>query len=139
VFFVLVELFSGLYSDMPHHLEPFAYLFTGLHGYASLTPWVWAGQLLAIGAVILLLNPAVRRRERYLAWLCAAVVLAIWIEKGLAMVVTGFVPAPLGQITEYAPTAPEIAVTLGVYAVGGLVLTMLYQLVLSVRLRLAVR
>jgi len=139
VFFVMVELFTGIYSDMPHHLEPFAYLFTGLEGHASLTPWVWIGQALAVVAVVLLLIPSMRRREISLGFLCGGVILAIWIEKGLAMVVTGFIPAPLGEITEYAPTAPEIAVTVGVYAVGGLMLTMLYRLVLNVRLRLAVR
>jgi len=45
---------------------------------------------------------------------------------------------PLGKVTEYAPTPPEIAITVGVYAVGFLVLTMLYKMVLSVRERLEV-
>jgi molybdopterin-containing oxidoreductase family membrane subunit len=66
------------------------------------------------------------------------VVLAIWIEKGLAMVVTGFIPSPLGEVTEYAPTAPEVAITLGVYALGFFVLTVLYRVVVNVRERLEV-
>ncbi len=49
------------------------------------------------------------------------------------MIVAGFIPSPLDHITEYVPTAPEIAITVGVYAVGGLVLTALYKVVLSVR------
>jgi molybdopterin-containing oxidoreductase family membrane subunit len=94
---------------------------------------MWAGQVLTISAVTLLLIPKIRRQEKYLAVLCVAVVTAIWIEKGLAMVVTGFIPSPLGKITEYSPTAPEIAITLGVYALGFFVLTVLYRIVLSVR------
>jgi Ni/Fe-hydrogenase subunit HybB-like protein len=138
LFFVLLELFTGLYGHMPDHVEAFAYLFVGLEGHAALTPWVWVGEAITVACVILLLVPAVRRQEKYLALLCAGVVTAIWIEKGLAMVVAGFIPSPLGRVTEYTPTAPEIAIAVGVYAVGCLALTMLYKVVLSVRARLEV-
>jgi molybdopterin-containing oxidoreductase family membrane subunit len=138
VFFFGVELFTSLYSDMPHHVHHFQYLFLGLHGYGGLTPWMWTGEVLTVVAVTLLLIPKIRRQEKYLAPLCVAVVTAIWIEKGLAMVVTGFIPSPLGKITEYSPTAPEIAITLGVYALGFFVLTVLYRIVLSVRERVQV-
>ncbi|UCG32720.1 MAG: polysulfide reductase NrfD [Phycisphaerales bacterium] len=138
LFFVLVELFTGLYSDMPHHLHHFEYLFVGLHGHAALVPWMWASALLTVACVVLLLVPKVRRQEKFLGILCVGVIVAIWIEKGMAMVVTGFIPSPLGKITEYRPTAPEIAITVGVYALGFLVLTMLYKMVVSIRERLEV-
>jgi len=136
VFFVLVEMFTALYSAIPHDVHPFAYLFTGLEGHAALRPWTWVGDILAVACTVLLLVPSVRHRERWLAALCVGVIAALWIEKGLALVITGFIPNPLGAITEYAPTAPEIAITVGVYAVGGFVLTTLYKVVLSVRERL---
>ena len=136
IFFVLVELFTALYGAMPHHVEAFTYLFRGLEGRAALTPWTWAGDLIAVACTALLLVPAIRRQERWLALLCVGVITAIWIEKGLALVVAGFIPSPLGIVTEYAPTLPEIAITIGVYGVGGLLLTALYKLVLSVRERL---
>jgi Ni/Fe-hydrogenase subunit HybB-like protein len=137
LFFVLVEMFTTLYGGIPHDVEAFAYLFTGLAGHAVLTPWAWFGEWLTVVTVVLLLIPAVRRREGMLALLCVGVVVAIWIEKGLSMVVTGFIPSPLNRITEYVPTLPEITIALGVYAVGGFVLTMLYKLVLGVRERSA--
>ncbi len=136
LFFVAVELFTGLYSDMPHHLHHFEYLFLGLHGHAALTPWVWIGQLLSVACVVLLLIPGVRRQEGALALLCLAVIAAVWIEKGMAMIVTGFIPSPLGYVTEYHPTGIEILVTLGVYAIGLLLLTVLYKIVLNVRERM---
>ncbi|MHC4775980.1 MAG: NrfD/PsrC family molybdoenzyme membrane anchor subunit, partial [Planctomycetota bacterium] len=136
VFFVLVELFTALYSDMPHHVHAFEYLFVGLEGNAALVPWIWTGTALSTCAVVLLLFPAVRRNHAVLAVLCVAVIAGIWIEKGMAMIVTGFIPSPLGKVTEYTPTAPEVAITVGVYAVGFLVLTVLYKIVLSVRERL---
>jgi molybdopterin-containing oxidoreductase family membrane subunit len=136
LFFVLVELFTGVYSDMPHHLHAFEYLFLGLEGHSGLVPWMWIDTALATVTVVLLLIPSVRRQEKLLAPLCAAVILAIWIEKGLAMVVTGFIPSPLGRITDYAPTAPEVAITVGVYSLGFFVLTVLYKVVVNVRERL---
>jgi molybdopterin-containing oxidoreductase family membrane subunit len=136
LFFVAVELFTALYGGMPHHVHPFAYLFTGLEGHAALTPWTWVGQTLGVVCAVLLLVPALRRRDAVLALLCGGVIVSLWIEKGLSLVVTGFIPSPLGRITEYTPTAPELAITLGVYAVGAFVLTLLYTLVVNVRKRL---
>jgi molybdopterin-containing oxidoreductase family membrane subunit len=138
LFFVLVELFTGLYSDMPHHMHAFEYLFVGLEGRAGLVPWMWINAGLTVCAVVLLLMPRIRKQEKFLAPLCAAVVLAIWIEKGLAMVVTGFIPSPLGEVTEYVRTAPEVAITVGGYALGFFVLTVLYRVVVNVRERLEV-
>ena len=61
------------------------------------------------------------------------VIAAIWIEKGMGMVVTGFVPSPLGRIAQYVPTQQEILITVGVYAIGFLVLSVLYRIVVGVR------
>ena len=60
-------------------------------------------------------------------------IVAIWIEKGLAMVVVGFVPSPLGKVTAYTPTAPELLISLAIYGIGALILTLLYKIALSVR------
>ncbi|NQT37882.1 MAG: polysulfide reductase NrfD [Planctomycetes bacterium] len=142
IFFVLVEVFTAVYSDMPHHVHSFQYLFLGLHEgaehYTGLMGWMWACELLSLLCVVLLLFPKVRAKENILAVLCVGVIAAIWIEKGMAMIVTGFIPAPLGNITEYTPTLIEIGVTAGVYAIGFLVLTVLYKIVLSVREELEV-
>jgi len=135
LFFVVVELFTGLYSAIPHDVHAFAYLFVGLEGHSALTPWTWVGNALAVVCTVGLLVPALRHSERWLALLCGGVIAALWIEKGLSLVIAGFIPSPLGHITEYTPTAPEIAITVGVYAVGGLVLTALYRVVVSVRER----
>ena len=59
-------------------------------------------------------------------------------RKGVGMVVTGFIPNPLGHITDYSPTGVEVAVTVGVYALGFLVLTMIDKIVVNVRERMIV-
>jgi Ni/Fe-hydrogenase subunit HybB-like protein len=136
VFFVGVELFTALYSDMPHHVHAFEYLFVGLHGHDALVPWMWTGATLTVICVTLLLIPRIRNNLRYLGFLCVGVITAIWIEKGVGMVVAGFVPNPLGRITDYAPTGVEIAITTGVYAFGFLMLTLIYRIVVNVRERM---
>jgi molybdopterin-containing oxidoreductase family membrane subunit len=133
VFFVGLEIFTAFYSNIPEHLEHFTYLYVGLHGHAALAPWMWASLALAAVALGLLLVPSLRRQERLLAVAATAVVGSLWIEKGLGMVVTGFVPSPIGTITEYLPTGIEVLIALGIYAIGGLVLTILYKIAVSVR------
>lgn len=49
------------------------------------------------------------------------------------MVVTGFVPSPLGAVTEYFPSLPELCISLAIYAFGLLILTVLYKMALAVR------
>jgi molybdopterin-containing oxidoreductase family membrane subunit len=136
VFFVSVEFFTALYSDMPHHTHAFEYLYVGLHGHDALVPWMWTGAALTVTCVTLLLIPRVRNNLKILGFLCAGVILAIWIEKGVGMVVTGFVPNPLGRITDYAPSGVEIGVTVGIYAIGFLMLTLIYKIVVNVRERM---
>ena len=53
------------------------------------------------------------------------------------MVVAGFVPSPLGHITAYTPTVPELLISLSIYGVGALILTLLYKIALSVREQLS--
>jgi len=133
LFFVLVEVFTALYSGVPDHRHAFEYLFLGLEGKGPLVPWMWTSVLLAVASVVLLLLPGVRKHEGWLAGVCAAVIVSVWIEKGLGMIVTGFVPSPLGHVPPYTPTAPEIAIPVGVYGIGLLVLSVLCKIVVSVR------
>jgi molybdopterin-containing oxidoreductase family membrane subunit len=68
---------------------------------------------------------------------CMMVFLSLWIEKGLGLIVGGFVPSPLGAVTRYVPTLPEMAITLAIWAVGFLMITVLYKIALTVREDLA--
>jgi Ni/Fe-hydrogenase subunit HybB-like protein len=81
--------------------------------------------LMAIG-IILTVTPATRKNETSGGCLCV-IIMGTWIDKGLGMISGGFVPNPLHEVNEYAPTMPEIGITLGVYAIGALVLTVLYK------------
>ena len=43
----------------------------------------------------------------------------------LGMVVAGFVPSPLGKVVHYSPTAPEIMISLAIWAIGLLVVAII--------------
>jgi len=133
IFFVAMELFTALYSNIPEHMHHFEYLYVGLEGHAELVPWMWTSAVLGLAALSVLLRSSLRERMGWLAAACVAVVVSMWIEKGLGMVVTGFVPSPLGHVTAYIPTAPELGISFGIFGIGALMVTMLYKVALSVR------
>ena len=134
IFFVLLELFTAFYSNIPGHNHAFQYLFFGLEGHSKYVIWTWISVVAGVGAAFLLLLPITRRNNAWLVAACIGVFGSLWIEKGLTLVVTGFVPSPLEHITEYAPTLPEIFIALGIWATGFLVLTLLYKIAISVKL-----
>jgi molybdopterin-containing oxidoreductase family membrane subunit len=133
VFFVLTELFTAFYSGIPEHKHHFQYLFAGLDGRASLAPWMWTSVLLAAASLVLLIVPRLRQNERILAVACAIVFLSLWIDKSIGLIAGGFIPSPLGAVTEYAPTLPEISIAVGIWALGLLIITVFYKITLSVR------
>jgi Ni/Fe-hydrogenase subunit HybB-like protein len=137
IFFVLMELFTTFYSQIPEHMHHFQYLFVGLEGHTKLVFWMWAFVVLAILALVLLINPVTRKNEKTLSLACVAVFSSLWIEKGFGLVVTGFIPSPSETVTEYSPTLQEVFITLGIWALGFAILTALYKIVISVKEELA--
>lgn len=133
VFFLACEVFVVFYSGIPEHMDHFKYLFAGLHGHGALVPWMWASVILMIVSIILLVNPVTRKNESILAIACITVFAGTWIDKGLGMISGGFVPSPLHHVNEYVPTLPEIAITLGVWAIGFFILTILFKIAVTVK------
>ena len=137
VFFVLMELFTAFYSQIPEHMEHFKYVYFGLDGRTALVPWAWTSGILSVVSLVLLIVPSLRKNERLLAVACVIVFAALWIDKGICLIIGGFVPSPLGAVTEYSPTLPEIAIVLAIWAIGSLLVTLFYKITLEVRERLA--
>ena len=133
VFFLLCEVFVVFYSRIPSHMSHLQYLFAGLHGHGALVPWMWTSMALMATSIVLLVIPAVRKNESVLAFACVILFIGTWIDKGMGMISGGFVPNPLHHVTEYMPTLPEIIITLGVYATGLLILTILFKVAVGVK------
>ena len=133
VFMVLMEVFTALYSGIPGHIAHFQFLFTGLHGNTRLVPWMWFSSILAVVSLVLLINPATRKNEKTLIVACVSVYLSLWIDKGLGLIIAGFTPSPLHATPDYWPTLPELLISLGIYAIGALIITVLYRMMLVIR------
>ncbi len=133
VFFVFLELFTAYYSQIPGHTQHFDYVLFGLHGHAKLVPWTWLSNILAVVALVLLINPKTRKQEKTLRVACLATFFSLWIEKGITLVIAGFIPNPFETITEYTPTIPEVFITLGVWATGFFILALLYKIAVSIK------
>ena len=133
VFFLLLEVFTAFYSQIPGEMNTFVYLYKGLEGHGRLVPYMWASVAFAVIALILLIVPGTRRKEDTLAVACGAVFLSTWLDKGLGLVVGGFIPNPFDTVTEYWPTLPELFISVGVWATGFFILTVLYKIAISVK------
>jgi len=136
VFFILMEVFTALYSGIPEDAAHLRFLYTGLGGQAPLVPWMWTSSALALISLVLLIVPRYRHNEKILAVTCVAVFLSLWIDKGIGLIIGGFVPSRLEKVTSYVPTLPEITIIAAIWALGALMITVFYKIALSVRERL---
>jgi [DsrC]-trisulfide reductase subunit P len=64
---------------------------------------------------------------------CLALFLGTWIDKGMGLVTGGFIPTPLQQAMDYIPTLLELLISLGIYAIGAFILTILFKIVVGVK------
>jgi molybdopterin-containing oxidoreductase family membrane subunit len=122
-----------LYGNIPDHVSHFRYLFAGLDGKRSLTVWMWIAAILSVAAAVALLTRGIREKKYPLAAACLAITVSVWIDKGLGFIIPGFVPSPLGTVTEYHPILNEVLITCGIWSLGLLLVTVLYKVVVSVR------
>ncbi len=128
-----MEFFTAFYSRIPGHMHPLIYLFAGLDGRGNLVPWMWISIIMAMASLLLLLIPATRRHDKALFITAIMIFISLWIDKGLGLVIGGFIPNPMEHVIEYKPTAPEIMISIGIYAFGALILTLFYKIVIAVK------
>jgi molybdopterin-containing oxidoreductase family membrane subunit len=132
LFFLLADLFTDFYNEGEHAASA-RYLFFGLDGHNALTPWIWtAVALLATAMVILMIHP-LRNNPVTMNIAFVLTIIGVWIEKGMGLVVPAFIPTPIGEIYEYSPSLPEVMVSLGIWAFGLLLFTLLAKAALPVQ------
>lgn len=131
----LIMLFSELFKEFyapTHHSESAYYLFFGLDGNDALVPWIWTAISMNILATLLLTFHKLRKNPKVLYFACLLLFIAIWVEKGFGLIVPGFIPGSYGDIVEYTPTNIEIGVTLGIWALGAFVFTILAKVAIKI-------
>lgn len=120
------ELFTAFYTGGTH-VAAARYIFFGAHGAHGLVPWMWSSVIFNVAAALAFLNPRVLEHK---AWLVAGCVLAfvgIWIEKGMGLIIPGFIPSTLHEIVEYSPSVTEWKITAGIWSFGLLIFSVALQ------------
>lgn len=119
---VISEVFTAFYSGGVHAASA-RYLFFGLDGHNALVPWTWTALVANVVAAGLFLSRWVIKRPDLLIVACVLAFIGAWIEKGMGLVVPGFIPSTLHEIVEYRPSLAEWKVTAGIWAFGLMIYT----------------
>jgi CRP-like cAMP-binding protein len=130
VFLLVCEVFKEFYSGTLHGASA-KYLFVGLHGHHALVPWIWTAIALNLTAMVLLILP-VSRTLKWLNLTCVLCIVGIWIEKGMGLVIPGFIPTPLGAMVEYSPSLNETLICFGIWAFGLLCYTIFLRMAVPI-------
>ncbi len=126
LFLSLSEVVIELYSRT-EHANGLYYLMFGLHGLTNLVPWFWGSLIAMVVAFAMFLTPNIRTNQKLLPIASVLAFGGIWVEKGMGLIVPGFIPSPIGEVTEYFPTLIEIMMTIGLWAMGFFMLTILLK------------
>jgi Ni/Fe-hydrogenase subunit HybB-like protein len=134
----LLMLFSEIFKEFyfpTHHSISAIYLFFGIDGHNSLVPWIWTSvSVNLVATLVLAFNPG-KNNPRVLLPACGFLFVAVWMEKGIGLIVPGLIPSPLGEIVDYLPTWVELGVTLGILSLGITVVTWLIRTALIIEQR----
>jgi molybdopterin-containing oxidoreductase family membrane subunit len=125
------ELFTVFYTG-GGHVAAASYLYFGDHGKNALVPWIWTSLALNLVGFLLFLSPGVEKRWWALDLACVACFVGIWIEKGMGLIIPGFVPSTLHEVVEYAPSLTEWKITAGIWAFGLLLFTVILKVAIAV-------
>lgn len=125
------EIFTLFYTGGSHSAAA-RYLFFGSHGHYGLVPWIWTAVVLNLAGTVLFFMPRALERGTIRIVACVLCIVGIWIEKGMGLIIPGFIPSTLHEIVEYTPSLVEWKVTAGIWAFGLLLLTVLMKLIATV-------
>ena len=134
MFFYVLELFTAFYSGIPGHAHPIHFLFGGHEGLnVWVTGWMWFAVVLAFASIFFLAIPKYRHNMKILPWALVALIIATWIDKGLGLLIGGFSPTPYETYEVYTPSFWEVSVGLGVFAIGALVISILWKIAIEMK------
>ena len=133
IFFLVAEFFTTFYSGSPEHLRHFEYLLLGRGGHYWLTALSWFSLIASIFSFLTLISTGFSKNRVLIFVTLLILIFAIWVEKGLTLIATGFNPTVDLRIVRYVPTFEEISITLGVWSLGALILTLLFKIAISIK------
>lgn len=127
------EAFKEFYSNTQNLLFT-RYWYLGLGTHHTLVPYAWSAVSLNLLSFGLFISPATRRNWITLNIGCLATYAGVYIEKGMGLIIPGLTPDTLGEIYVYYPTATELRVAAGIFAVGFLLFTLMLKVAVPISL-----
>ncbi len=131
LFFFFAEVFKEVYSDT-EHLVHLKYLFIGVGENRDMVMYGWASIIISFIAFLLFLIPATRKNPVTLNIGAILIWFGVYIEKGIALLIPGFTPDSLGQIYIYRPSLVELRVSMGIFAIGFLIFTLITKIAIAI-------
>ncbi|MBS1124360.1 MAG: Polysulfide reductase NrfD [Deltaproteobacteria bacterium] len=119
------EVFRDFYSST-HEVIHYQYLFGGgrYHG-SPIAVYGWSALLCSLTAFLLFLVPKTRTNLITLNIGAVLIYAGVYIEKGVGLVIPGFTPSTLGEIYTYSPSSTELRVSMGIFAFGAILFTLM--------------
>jgi Ni/Fe-hydrogenase subunit HybB-like protein len=119
------EVFRDFYSST-REIIYYQYLFgTGRYSSSPIAVYGWSALLCSATAFVLFLVPRTRKNLVTLNVGAVLIYAGVYIEKGVGLVIPGFTPSTLGEIYRYAPSWTEIRVSMGIFAFGAILFTLM--------------
>ena len=125
------EIFTAFYTGGAHATSA-RYLFFGHGEHHALVPWIWTSIAFSIGAAILLFQKRINDRTALLVIACTLAFVSIWIEKGMGLIIPGFIPSTLHEYVEYVPSTVEWQITASIWAFGLMIYTVLIKIAIAI-------
>jgi len=133
LFLLLAEVFKEYYSNT-EHLIHMRYMFTGVGGHDAIVGYMWLSVITSVVAFFLFMIPKTRKNVVTLNLGCGLIFIGVFLEKGMGLVIPGMTPDTLGEIYEYVPTTTEWVVSIGIFATGALLFTLLVKVATPIML-----
>jgi molybdopterin-containing oxidoreductase family membrane subunit len=131
LFFFGAEVFKEVYSNT-EHLVHLKYLFIGVGENRDIVLYGWTSLIISVIAFLLFLIPRTRKNVITLNIGAILIWFGVYIEKGIALLIPGYTPDTLGQIYIYRPSMAEIKISMGIFAIGFLIFTLMTKIAIAI-------
>ena len=131
LFLTGAEIFKEVYSNTEHRVFT-DYLYFGIGEHNKIVPFGWMALIFDVIAFFLFLIPKTRKNFITLNIGAVLIYFGVYIEKGIGLIIPGFTPDVLGEIYEYFPSRTEIFVTMGIFATGFLIYTLMLKVAVPI-------
>jgi len=131
LFFLGTEVFTEFYAVQAHSVHAY-YQWFGIPGHGDLAVYSWTALAFNTLALMGFMIPVLRNRMPILNTACVLAIIGVFIEKGMGLLLPGMSPDMLGEVYAYEPSANEILVSVGVWAIGALAFTLMVRVAMAV-------